>query len=187
MLDPTPELPDDTPIETFWLQRSLNAAETILQPAPCSTFWTGRSLPIPEWRHDAIALYPTKSAELKPLHGAPRRGVVVAPGIDQFEVGSENSAKHSCIIPHDRQAAAPFRPIQGEGAQDNVSAGSDCAVEMTNIGGTIGSIGEEMKRSAVVPQIVSFGWFLGGDIRNHPFDVSPPVAKTPLGRIESGC
>ena len=37
-------------LNTFWLQRSLNAAETILQPAPCSTFWTGRSLLVLESR-----------------------------------------------------------------------------------------------------------------------------------------
>ena len=75
----------------------------------------------------------------------------MAPEINQFKLGSENSAKHSCIIPHDRQAAAPFRPIQREGADDNVSAGSDGLLRMTDIGGSIGSFREEMKSGTIVP------------------------------------
>lgn len=129
---------------------------------------------------------PPKSAELKSLHGPPRGGVVMAPGIQQVELGSKHCTKNARIITHDRQAAAPFRSIQCKAAYDNVSTGPDGLLQMTDIGGTIGSIGEEMKRSAVVPQIVSSGWLPGGDICNHPFDVSASIAKTFPCRIESG-
>ena len=115
----------------------------------------------------------------------------MAPGIHEPEVGPKNCAKHSRIIAHDRQSAAPFRSIQSEGAYDNVSTGPDRLLQVTDIGGATGSIGEEMKRRTVMPQIVGLGWLLGGDIRNHPFDaggslVAKALLKTLSGRIERG-
>jgi hypothetical protein len=110
----------------------------------------------------------------------------MTPRVYQIKVGPENCAEHSRITSNGRQAAATLRPIQSKGAYDNVSAGSDDALQTTDIGGTVGSVGEEMKRSTVVPQIVSLGWLPGGDIGNDPFDVTSPVAKALLGCIESG-
>ncbi len=110
----------------------------------------------------------------------------MAPGIYQPEVDPKNGAKHSRIITHDRQSAAPLRSVRSEGAYDNVSTGPDRLLQVTDIGGAIWSIGKEMKRRTIVPQIVGSGWLPGGDIRNHPFDARSPLAKTRLGCIKSG-
>src|SRR3982074_261144 len=126
-------------------ERSAPEYQDSALPAHCAwiigTEWFRRS----RTHSDTMqSLYPTKSAELKTLHGTPRRGVIMAPGFDHLEVGSQNCAEQSRIVPHDRQAAAPLGPIQTKRAYDNVSAGSDGALQMTDIGGTVRSIGEEM-------------------------------------------
>jgi hypothetical protein len=106
--------------------------------------------------------------------------------IDQFKIGPQHCGQRGCIVSHDRQPAASFRAVQGKGADDDMSSGLNGLLQPVDIGPLGGLIRQEMKCSTVMPQIVSLGWLPGGDISNHPFNASPPIAKTLLGRIEGG-
>jgi hypothetical protein len=59
-------------------------------------------------------------AELEVLHRAPRRDVIMPPFVDQREFRTKNHRERSRIVPHDRQSAAAFRTVGGEGADGDM-------------------------------------------------------------------
>src|ERR1700694_4671112 len=74
-------------------------------------------------KDEALAvLLAAEGAELKLLHGAPRRGVVMSPCVDQFKAVSERCGEGVRIVAADHQAAAAFRAVGCEGCDDGMSA-----------------------------------------------------------------
>src|SRR5260370_20940756 len=98
----------------------------------------------------AVPLAP-ECAELKLLHGAPRRGVVVSPCIDQVKPLAERCGESLRIVTADHQATAAFRPVKPERRDDGMSADAPGASKPGNIGGLIVRLGEKVKGRPVVP------------------------------------
>ena len=125
----------------------------------------------------------SKNAELKALHDARRREVIAPPRLDQPEGGAEHGGEALAVVPRDGKAAASFRPVGREGRDDRVTARPQGQREALHIGGLIGWIGEEVKRGAVVPDVVASVGRPGGRVRDEPVRFSPPprrAAPSPL-------
>ena len=127
-----------------------------------------------------------KSAELKPLNGAPGRYMVVSSCIHEDKVASENLAQTGRVMAHDRQAAASFGTIRSERTDDDVPPGLNSHFEPIDISGLIGAIGQEMEGGPVVPQIIGLSRLPFRDVCDHPLDVGAAVAETLLGRGKGG-
>ena len=110
--------------------------------------------------------------------------MVVSSCIHEDEVASQKSAQSGCVMAHDRQAAASFRTVRSERADDDVSPWLHGLLEPIDVGGLIGAISEEMEGGPVVPQIVGLGRFPLGDVCDHPLDAGAAIAETLPGRAK---
>ena len=105
--------------------------------------------------------------------------MIAPPRLDQPEGGAEHGGEALAVVPRDGKAAASFRPVGREGRDDRVTARPQGQREALHIGGLIGRIGEEVKRGAVVPDVVASVGRPGGRVRDEPvhfFAASPSRA-----------
>jgi uridine phosphorylase len=112
--------------------------------------------------------------------------MVVSPFVGQLEIASEDRGQRGGVVSIDGQSAAPLRAVQSKGADDDEPSGSNGFLQPVNVGRLISRISQEMKRSPVVPQMISSGWFPGSDIGSDPFDAGAFIAETLLGRVKCG-
>src|SRR6185437_16941264 len=94
-----------------------------------------------------------EGAELEVLHRLPWRRVPVPPLVHQLEVGSEKLANGFGTMPRHWQAAAFFRTIEREGADDGMATRLQRLPKATDIGCLLFGCTEEVKGGAVVPDI----------------------------------
>src|SRR6266850_2468485 len=112
-----------------------------------------------------------ENAELKPLNGTPRCCVFMATGIDQPKPFSQLRRKARRIVSVDGQAAASFRAIDREAADDNVSAGFDRLLQARDVCRTVIGVCEEVESRPIVPDVIGLGWLPCGHIGRHPLHI----------------
>ena len=104
--------------------------------------------------------------------------MVVASGINQDEIASEDLGQRVRIMADDRQTAASLRTVRGERPDDDVSPWLDSPFDPIDVGGLIGWIDQKMERGPVVPQIVVLRRLPFRDVRDHPLDLAAALAET---------
>ena len=100
----------------------------------------------------------TKCAELKFLHRAVWRYVVVVSFVHQVEALAKNGCNTCCVMPGNRKPAASFRAIRSERADDRDPAGIESSAQCGCIGALLVQLGQEMERRAIMPDIISSVW-----------------------------
>ena len=106
-------------------------------------------------------------------------------GRDQLEFVADRFPQTSCVVAHDGQAAAPFRPVERKGGDNRMPERFDSPSHPRDIGGAVVLVGQEMKRRPVVPDVE--GRLVGTPrrhIRDHPLHRSRPLAETILRGLE---
>src|ERR1700746_2502548 len=88
------------------------------------------------------------------LDCAPGRAMRFREIVGEFEPGAERIRKTLCVITLDLQAAAFLRTVECEGADDHLAAWRDRRFQAINVGVSVGCLGQEMKRRAIVPDVV---------------------------------
>src|SRR5579863_134090 len=97
--------------------------------------------------HDAIAVQ-------KLLRGSGWCAVEFLCALHQTEARAKLRVEPAGIIPHNVETAALARSFRPEGADNNMAAGFDCGRNLTNISQTLSRICQEVKYSAIVPNVV---------------------------------
>lgn len=87
-------------------------------------------------------------------------------------------------IPDDRQAAAAFRSVRGEGRDDDVAAWLHGRGQALEVRGTISRFGEEMEHGAIVPDVDGSGRPRSSDVRLEPAGSRRVAADARLRAIE---
>ena len=91
---------------------------------------------------------------LERLRGAEGCRVLVAGIADAFEVRREDGGERIRVVALHGQSAAAFRPIGGEGCDEQMAAVSYRACGLRDIGVALCRVGQEVEHGAVVPERV---------------------------------
>jgi hypothetical protein len=133
------------PFVKFWLpsdERSSSWNLVLVWPNP------GRA------RVSYLSVTPVKD-ELEMLGPASWGLMILAVGFYEHQIVSQNGPDRSPVMPHHGKAAAPFRPIGRECADDDMAAGPHGPQYACRISLAVGCLRQEMKGRSVVPEIIS--------------------------------
>jgi len=125
-----------------------------------------------------------EDAVLKALHCARRRHVIAPPRLHEPERRAERGDEASPVVTRDRQAAAFFRAVGGEGRKDRVAARPERFAQALDIGGPVRRIDEEVERRPVVPEVVGALRRPFRSVRDEPMNLPPRLAEPRLGRCD---
>jgi hypothetical protein len=102
-------------------------------------------------------------------------------GINQSKSFSQFGGETRRIVSVDRQAAASFRAIDCEGADNSVPAGLDRLLQSPDVCRTVATVGEEMKGRTIVPNVIGLGWRPFGYVGSHPLHIFLIAEASPRG------
>jgi len=99
----------------------------------------------------------SESAKLKSLDRPAGCLVILAPAFRKLERIAEDPADAGRIMPGNGQTAALFGAVQGECANDHMTARAHGLLDAVGIGELVCWIGEKVKCRAVVPHVIHAG------------------------------
>ena len=118
-----------------------------------------------------------EQAELKALAGIPRRDMIVRAGIQQHEFLTQLLRQLCRIVTMDRQPAAFFRTVSGEGRDDGITAGDERLLQPRDIGRAVGLLDQKMKRGAVMPDVEALRRLPRRHVLDDPLDFAGAPAQ----------
>lgn len=77
--------------------------------------------------------------------------------IDEMEPWSELLMEGVNVVADDFKATTLLRPLRAEGCHDDVATGLHCAGDLPHVRLALAGLGEKMKDSPIVPQVVNVG------------------------------
>ncbi len=116
-----------------------------------------------------MSLHPFKCRKLEFLRAPARRYVRMAHGADQPESWAEQGCEAGGIVARHREAAAFFRTIGREGADDGKAAAPQGLAERPHIGPLVFGLVEKMQRCAIMPEIIKLCWRKARNVALDPF------------------
>lgn len=121
-----------------------------------------------------------EQAELELLDRPARcfMGVSVLPEL--IELASQHFCDTGGIVARHRQATAPFRAIWRECSDDNDTTGFQRCPNRVRISALTGCIGQEVKRRAVMPDVIAVCGLPARYVGDDPFDMLCSIAQSRL-------
>lgn len=82
--------------------------------------------------------------------------MLVPATVDEREVGAKNAGERSCAVSRHWETAAPAGAVGRKCANDDIAAWLERLFESAEISALLAFSGQEVKRGAIVPNVIEF-------------------------------